>query len=106
MPILFIMSSLSLFYMKFLLLSIVLFHHFISNAQVPYFPDSAWQIKSAAQLKINEHLIDSAIHFAIQNESKTNFDLRIACLKAYANEQVWRQRLPGKSAVDFTGMGE
>jgi hypothetical protein len=35
-------------------------------------------------------LIDSAISFAIHNETKTDHDLRIANLKAYANEPNYR----------------
>jgi hypothetical protein len=39
---------------------------------------------------LNKLLIDSAINFALQNESKTDYDLRIACLKAYGNEPGFR----------------
>ena len=39
---------------------------------------------------MNAALLDSAIKFAINNESKTDYDLRIACLKAYANEPNFR----------------
>ena len=55
-----------------------------------YFPDSVWQSKSPSELKMNAQLIDSAIKFAIQNESKTDYDLRIAGLKAFANEPNFR----------------
>jgi len=55
-----------------------------------YFPDSNWQTKKPAELKMNAALIDSAISFAIHNETKTDHDLRIANLKAYANEPNYR----------------
>lgn len=55
-----------------------------------YYPDTAWQTKSPAELKMNGQLIDSAIRFALSNESKTDYDLRKACLKAYANEPNYK----------------
>ena len=39
---------------------------------------------------MNAALIDSAVSFAIHNETKTDHDLRIANLKAYANEPNYR----------------
>jgi CubicO group peptidase (beta-lactamase class C family) len=61
-----------------------------SNSQQLYFPDSIWQTKKPAELNLNTLLIDSAINFAIHNETKTDYDLRIANLKAYANEPNYR----------------
>ncbi len=62
----------------------------ISYSQQPYFPDSTWQTKKPAELKMNGALIDSAVSFAIRNETKTDYDLRIANLKAYANEPDYK----------------
>lgn len=59
-------------------------------SQQLYFPDSAWQTKKPAELNLNSSLIDSAVSFAIRNETKTDYDLRIANLKAYANEPNYR----------------
>jgi len=59
-------------------------------AQQPYFPDSTWQTKKPSELKLNTVLIDSAVSFAIHNETKTDYDLRIANMKAYANEPNYR----------------
>jgi len=39
---------------------------------------------------MNAALLDSAVSFAIHNETKTDHDLRIANLKAYANEPNYR----------------
>jgi CubicO group peptidase (beta-lactamase class C family) len=75
-------------------LSRILFLVVLSNsfleAKSQYFPDSTWQSKTPSEVKMNAKLIDSAIAFAIQNETKTDYDLRVACLKAYANEPNFR----------------
>ena len=68
-----------------LLLGFLILHQ-SPYAQQSYFPDSTWQTKKPAELKMNAALIDSAISFAIHNETKTDYDLRIANLKAFANE--------------------
>jgi hypothetical protein len=62
----------------------------ISYSQQPYFPDSTWQTKKPSELKLNAALIDSAISFTLHNDSKTDYDLRIANMKAYANEPNYR----------------
>ena len=59
-------------------------------SQAVYYPDSIWQTKKPAELKINTALLDSAVNFAIQNNSKTDIDLRIANMKSYANEPNYR----------------
>jgi len=59
-------------------------------SQQVYFPDSAWQTKKPTEVKMNAQLLDSAVSFALHNDSKTDYDLRIANLKAYANEPNYR----------------
>jgi CubicO group peptidase (beta-lactamase class C family) len=73
----------------FLTVPFILFFQVIYCQQL-YFPDSNWQTKKPAELKMNAALVDSAISFAIHNDSKTDYDLRIANLKAYANEPNYR----------------
>jgi len=73
----------------FLAVSFIFFFQVIYSQQL-YFPDSNWQTKKPSELKMNTALIDSAISFAIHNETKTDHDLRIANLKAYANEPNYR----------------
>jgi len=73
----------------FLGISFILFFQVIYSQQL-YFPDSTWQTKKPSELKMNAALIDSAISFAIRNETKTDHDLRIANMKAYANEPNYR----------------
>ncbi len=65
-------------------------------SQEIYFPDSIWQTKKPGELKMNAQLIDSAVSFAIRNETKTDYDLRIANMKAYANEPNYRIAGPMK----------
>lgn len=73
----------------FLAVPFIFFFQVIYSQQL-YFPDSNWQTKKPSELKMNTALIDSAISFAIHNETKTDHDLRIANLKAYANEPNYR----------------
>lgn len=60
------------------------------HAQTLYYPDTIWQAKPAVELKMNAALLDSAVRFAIANETKTEYDLRIANLKAYVREPNYR----------------
>jgi CubicO group peptidase (beta-lactamase class C family) len=69
---------------------ILIFYIQLTYSQQLYFPDSTWQTKKPAELKINPQLLDSAVSFALHNDSKTDYDLRIANMKAYANEPNYR----------------
>ena len=62
---------------------------FYSRAQL-YYPDTVWLTKKPMELKLNAALLDSAVQFAIRNESKVEKDLRIATLKAYAAEPGYK----------------
>jgi len=79
-------------YKTFRSVLLLLFFLFVQSAhsQQLYFPDSTWQTKKPAELKMNAQLLDSAVSFAIHNETKTDYDLRIANMKAYANEPNYR----------------
>ena len=59
-------------------------------SQSAYYPDSVWQTKTTAELKMNKLLLDSAVNVATRNETKTDVDLRIANMKAYAREPNYR----------------
>lgn len=59
-------------------------------AQQLYFPDREWQTKTPEELKMNSSLLDSAIRVAKKNENKVERDLRVAVLKAYANEPGYK----------------
>jgi CubicO group peptidase (beta-lactamase class C family) len=77
---------------------------FLICSQQPYFPDSTWQTKKPSELKMNTALIDSAVSFALHNDSKTDYDLRIANLKAYANEPNYRIAGPMKERGKPAGL--
>jgi CubicO group peptidase (beta-lactamase class C family) len=81
--------------MRVVYFKLVVFFSFCSvftqlHAQTLYYPDSTWQTKTPAELKMNAQLLDSAISFAIQNETKTDYDLRVAAIKAYIREPNFR----------------
>ncbi len=61
-----------------------------SDAQGLYYPDSVWQTRQPTEVKMNAHRLDSAVNFALNNETKTDYDLRIANLKAYAGEPNYK----------------
>jgi CubicO group peptidase (beta-lactamase class C family) len=63
---------------------------FNSNAQSLYYPDTAWQVKQPGELKMNVALLDSAVSLALRSENKVDRDLRIANMKAYANEPDYK----------------
>ena len=68
----------------------------LSYGQQPYYPDSTWQTKKPSELKMNAALIDSAVSFAIRNETKADYDLRIANYKAHEREPGYRIAGPMK----------
>src|SRR6266496_1792549 len=78
------------------LIIVTLFLSDTIHCQQPYYPDSIWQVKKPGELKMNPGIIDSAINFAIHNETKTDYDLRIANFKAYANEPGYKITGPMK----------
>lgn len=55
-------------------------------AQGTYFPQRHWENRQPAAMNMNAFWLDSAVRFAVSHETKTDLDLRIANLKAYANE--------------------
>jgi CubicO group peptidase (beta-lactamase class C family) len=75
-----------------------------ANGQTVYFPDTAWLVKTAAELKMNKLLLDSAINFAITHENKVDRDLRIANLKAYSNEPGYKIIGPTKERGGPAGL--
>jgi CubicO group peptidase (beta-lactamase class C family) len=79
-----------IFYKRFLFSVVLIYSAPLIYCQQPYFPDYDWQTKKPAELKLNALWIDSAVNFAIRNETKTDYDLRIANMKAYANEPGYK----------------
>lgn len=77
---------------------------FSAQSQPLYYPDSVWQRKKPEELKLNAAMIDSAVRFAIQNEVKMDYDLRIADLKAYAAEPGFKLYGPTKDRGKPAGL--
>jgi len=69
---------------------VLLFVFHLAHSQQLYYPDSTWQTKKPSELKMNAALVDSAVSFAIRNETKTEYDLRVANLKAHEREPGYR----------------
>lgn len=76
----------------------------IHYGQVPYYPDSIWQTRNPHELRMNVKILDSAVNFAVRNETKTDYDLRIAALKAFANEPDYRILGPTKHRGNPAGI--
>jgi len=74
------------------------------GAQTTYFPDNTWQVKTAAEMKLNKTLLDSAVNFALNNENKVERDLRIANLKSYAREPDYKIIGPMKERGGAAGV--
>ena len=72
--------------------------------QSPYYPDSIWQTKKPGEVKMNAQLLDSAVSFAIHNDSKTSYNLRIANMEAYADEPNYRILGPMKDRGKPAGL--
>ena len=53
---------------------------------------------------MDQKLLDSAVSFAIQNDSKTDYNLRIANIKAYSNEPNYRMLGPMKDRGKPAGL--
>ena len=75
---------------RILLMLLVSLHTIAVPAQQLYFPDTAWQIKKPAELKMNKALLDSAVTMALNSENKVERDLRIANIKSYSREPGYK----------------
>src|SRR6478672_447254 len=77
---------------------------FLSYGQKLYYPDTTWLVKKPEELKLNSFFIDSAVQFAMHNEVKMDYDLRIANMKAYANEPGYKIYGPTKERGKPAGL--
>jgi CubicO group peptidase (beta-lactamase class C family) len=77
-------------FLKILVILFLSFNLYSLHARQLYYPDADWQTKKPDELKMNSKLLDSAVHFALNNENKIDRDLRIADLKAFANEPYYK----------------
>ena len=74
------------------------------NAQQLYYPGAEWKTKEPSEVKMNSQWLDSAVRFAIKNETATDHDLRIANLKAYSNEPGYKIMGPMKPRGNPAGI--
>jgi CubicO group peptidase (beta-lactamase class C family) len=74
------------------------------QAQQLYYPDSTWQSKKASELQMNQSVIDSAVRFALSNEVKIDYDMRIANIKSYTNEPGYKILGPMKQRGKPAGL--
>ena len=74
------------------------------NSQTVYYPDASWQNRTPSELKMNPGLLDSAVNFALKNDSKTIYNLREALLAAYKNEPDYKIAGPTQDRGKPAGM--
>lgn len=72
--------------------------------QTDYFPAQSWQNKPPSVLKMNPSRLDSAIRFAVKNETKTETDLRLAVLTSYVREPDYKILGPMKDRGKSAGL--
>jgi CubicO group peptidase (beta-lactamase class C family) len=90
---------------KLFLLNLFIFTLYtIGFSQQPYYPGSSWEKKEPVAEKMNGALLDSAVQFAIRNETKTDVDLRTANYKAYVREPGYRILGPMKERGKPAGL--
>jgi CubicO group peptidase (beta-lactamase class C family) len=63
-----------------------------------------WQTKKPAELNLSARLLDSAVGFALYNDSKTAYNLRIANYQAYGGEPHYRILGPMKDGDKPAGV--
>ncbi|MGL6269526.1 MAG: serine hydrolase domain-containing protein, partial [Chitinophagaceae bacterium] len=90
--------------MKLFLSFLIVLFEFSTQAQILYFPDSTWQTRKAADLQMNQSVIDSAVRFALSNEVKIDNDMRVANIKSYANEPGYKILGPMKQRGKSAGL--
>ncbi len=63
---------------------------YTAYSQNPYYPGTDWQSKKPSEVKMNAVLIDSAVSFALKNDSKTNYNITAALNASYKNEPDYK----------------
>ena len=90
--------------MKLLLCFLSVLSITFSRSQQQYFPDSIWQTRKPAETGMNQAVIDSAVRFAVSNEVKIDYDMRIANIKSYTNEPGYKILGPMKQRGKPAGL--
>lgn len=74
------------------------------SAQILYYPGADWQVKKPTDVHMSAAVVDSAVRFALANNSKTDMDLRIASLKAFGYEPDFKILGPMKDRGKPSGL--
>lgn len=90
--------------MKLLLFFLSVLSVTFSWSQQQYFPDSVWQTRKPAETGMNQSVVDSAVRFALANEVKIDYDMRIANIKSYTNEPGYKILGPMKQRGKPAGL--
>ncbi|MES3019672.1 MAG: serine hydrolase [Bacteroidota bacterium] len=69
---------------------LIIFASHIAFPQSPYYPTNVWQSKKPSEVEMNAALIDSAVSFALRNDSKTNYNITAALKDSYKNEPDYK----------------
>jgi len=89
---------------KFSLLVLLLLSVRLSLAQSPYYPGVNWQTKKPSEVKMSTALLESAVRFALKNDSKTNYNLTSALKDSYKNEPDYKIAGPVQDRGKPAGM--
>jgi CubicO group peptidase (beta-lactamase class C family) len=87
---------------KFLILFLLSFT--AQSVYSQYYPGQKWESKKPSELNMNAALLDSAVNFALRNDSKTNYNLRESLLASYKNEPDYRIAGPVQDRGKPAGM--
>jgi len=73
-------------YRRFLLFGLTAVTGLSVFSQQAYFPGKEWQRKKPTEVNMKSAPVDSAVQFALHNDSRTDYDLRIAITKSFGRE--------------------
>ena len=88
--------------LKFLIIIFLSFA--VQSVYSQYYPGSVWKAKKPSKLNMNAALLDSAVRFALKNDSKTKYNLREAILSSYKNEPGFKIAGPVQDRGKPAGM--
>jgi CubicO group peptidase (beta-lactamase class C family) len=87
---------------KFLIAALLTFT--VQSVFGQYYPASVWQIRKPSEVKMNAALVDSAVSFALKNDSKTNYNITAALKDSYKNEPDYKIAGPVQDRGKPAGM--
>ncbi|SKB69111.1 serine hydrolase domain-containing protein [Daejeonella lutea] len=88
--------------LKFILFLLLTFT--VQSVYSQYYPGPVWQSKNPSEVKMNAALVDSAVSFALKNDSKTNYNITAALKDSYKNEPDYKITGPVQDRGKPAGM--